>query len=219
MKAFPGSKSLVPIRLVCGIIGAYHVGEGVGGLVGREWAARTAALVFGVSVAHCALYRSVPSDRPIRRGIRPGVRDHDAVGRGQSAEVPRGHPGRHCSLLRGSSLGSFRNGPAAAGIRRFDGRVCARHRGHRVVPCRAILFLPPRTGACAIARRHDMKPLVLPWKGRLVPHVILDINRCATFRAPPATIARSSKNRNRRSSPTWRPARPAKTPHGHDLGR
>jgi uncharacterized membrane protein YadS len=50
MKAFPRSKSLVPIRLTCGIVGAYHVGEGVAGLIGGELAARTAALMFGVSV-------------------------------------------------------------------------------------------------------------------------------------------------------------------------
>jgi len=50
MNAFPRSKSLVPIRLTCGVIGAYHVGEGVAGLIGGEVAARTAALVFGVSL-------------------------------------------------------------------------------------------------------------------------------------------------------------------------
>ena len=43
-------KSLVPIRIVCGVIGAYHVGEGVAGLISGELAARTAALAYGVSV-------------------------------------------------------------------------------------------------------------------------------------------------------------------------
>lgn len=50
MTTEPQSRSLVPIKCVCGVIGAYHVVLGLCGLVAGEVAVRSAAIAFGLSV-------------------------------------------------------------------------------------------------------------------------------------------------------------------------